>query len=217
MNKQKTKRNKNIGWSSKLCHCSLCFINQWKGPLPIGTSPLATLQQLEVSACIFRFPFLTGWRMIHCGGCHISEVMEDRERKRRKVSIVETDQDEDRTDMADIAKIPEVLTYVLSFVQPRFPHLLRLSLVCKLWYNLIAQPSALWGGSLSFNGGGNYPLHLLPRPPRPTITSHRLQQHYECCHTKIPESLSKESVDLLLPRLHCMLALIVHGLIFQLA
>jgi len=115
--------------------------------------------------------------------------MEDRESKRRKVSTDVETEDEDRTDMADIAKIPEVLTYILSFVQPRFPHLLRLSLVCKLWHNLIAQPSALWGGSLTFYGGGNYLLHLPPScAPKPiislgssSITSAVIQRYLSRC------------------------------------
>lgn len=55
----------------------------------------------------------------------------------------------------EINELPEeILLYILSFIIPRFPYLLRLNLVCKFWRELISKPSTLWSGSHHYTGCG---------------------------------------------------------------
>jgi len=78
--------------------------------------------------------------------------MDERELKRRKVAP-----EEEGENQAVINRLPEELfLFVISFIVPRFPHLLRASLVCRFWNQIISRPSSLWAGSAYFTAASNY-------------------------------------------------------------
>jgi hypothetical protein len=80
-----------------------------------------------------------------------------------------------------IETIPqELFEFILSFIQPKFPNLLRLTLVNKYWFSVISEPSGIWRGDHVYDCykynkmSSDTIIKYLSRCPANALTSFRL-------------------------------------------